>query len=106
MSDLFSLLLLCCVIRYAVRETSSRIKLFKNFKEKKNFKPDLGAESECMHGTHITVTFTFSFCSYLEIFGGHLLGVRSSNSLAFYDWESLELIRRIEIGLKNVSMHV
>ena len=31
-------------IRYAIRESSNKIKLFKNFKEKKAFKPDLGAE--------------------------------------------------------------
>jgi coatomer subunit beta' len=66
---------------YAVREGTSKIKLFKNFKEKKSFKPDLGAEG---------------------IFGGHLLGVRASNTLSFYDWETLELIRRIEILVKHV----
>ena len=36
------------------------------------------------------------------IFGGSLLGIRSSNRLSFYDWESLELIRRIEISAKLV----
>jgi coatomer subunit beta' len=29
---------------YAVRENSSSVKIFKNFKEKKNFKPEFGAE--------------------------------------------------------------
>lgn len=29
---------------YAVRE-NSKVKIFKNFKEKKSFKPDFGAES-------------------------------------------------------------
>merc|ERR1719340_178483 len=61
---------------YAVRESSTTIKLFKNFKEKKTFKPDFGAET---------------------IFGGALLGVKSVSGLAFYDWESQELVRRIEI---------
>ena len=69
------------VFRYAVRESSTRVKIFKNFKEKKAFKPEFGADG---------------------IFGGNLLGVRSSNSLSFYDWESLELIRRIEIAVKSV----
>jgi hypothetical protein len=32
-----------------------------------------------------------------------LLGVRSVNGLAFYDWENTELIRRIEIQPKHVS---
>lgn len=37
------------------------------------------------------------------IYGGFLLGVRSVNGLAFYDWENTELIRRIEIQPKHVS---
>ena len=48
---------------YAVRENASTIKLFKNFKEKKTFKPDFGAEA---------------------IYGGHFLGVKSPSGLAFY----------------------
>lgn len=32
--------------RYAIRESNSVVKIFKNFKEKKSFKPDFGAESE------------------------------------------------------------
>ena len=59
---------------YAVRESSSSIKLFKNFKEKKSFKPEFGAES---------------------IFGGHLLGVKSVSGLAFYDWETQ--VRELEV---------
>lgn len=69
------------LIRYAIREGTSRVKIFKNFKEKKSFKPEFGAEG---------------------IFGGQLLGVTSGNSLSFYDWESLELVRRIEIAVKHV----
>lgn len=30
--------------RYAIRESTSIVKIFKNFKEKKSFKPDFGAE--------------------------------------------------------------
>ncbi|KAJ8389588.1 hypothetical protein AAFF_G00118250 [Aldrovandia affinis] len=66
---------------YAIRESNSVVKIFKNFKEKKSFKPDFGAES---------------------IYGGFLLGVRSVNGLAFYDWENTELIRRIEIQPKHI----
>merc|ERR550534_3239183 len=66
---------------YAVRESSSSIKLFKNFKEKKSFKPEFGAET---------------------IFGGALLGVKSVSGLAFYDWETNQLVRRIEIQPKAV----
>ncbi|XP_067144802.1 coatomer subunit beta' [Centruroides vittatus] len=66
---------------YAVRENSTSVKIFKNFKEKKSFKPEFGAD---------------------VIFGGHMLGVRSVSGLAFYDWEYLDLIRRIEIQPKHV----
>lgn len=59
------------------------MKLFKNFKEKQSFKPDFGCEG---------------------IFGGHLLGVKTSQGLAFYNWETLELIRRIEIIPKDVRI--
>ncbi|XP_030258187.1 coatomer subunit beta' [Sparus aurata] len=67
--------------QYATREGNSMVKVFKNFKEKKAFKPDFGAEG---------------------IFGGFLLGVRSNSGLAFYDWETAELIRRIEIQPKHI----
>ncbi|CAL1264920.1 unnamed protein product [Larinioides sclopetarius] len=66
---------------YAVRESSTSVKIFKNFKEKKAFKPEYGAEA---------------------IFGGHMLGVKSISGLAFYDWETLDLVRRIEIQPKNI----
>eukprot|EP00126_Sphaerothecum_destruens_P006585 Sdes_comp19433_c0_seq1m10814 len=66
---------------YAVRESSSKIKIFKNFKEKRTLKRDFSAEA---------------------IFGGALLGVKSSSSLCFYEWESGELIRRIDIVPKHV----
>ncbi|PNF39618.1 Coatomer subunit beta' [Cryptotermes secundus] len=66
---------------YATREGNSTVKVFKNFKEKKAFKPEFGAEG---------------------IFGGFLLGVRSGTGLAFYDWETLELVRRIDIQPRHV----
>lgn len=42
-------------------------------------------------------------CVLAGIYGGFLLGVRSVNGLAFYDWDNTELIRRIEIQPKHVS---
>ncbi|CAH0558281.1 unnamed protein product [Brassicogethes aeneus] len=66
---------------YAIRENGTTVKIFKNFKEKKNFKSDFGAES---------------------IFGGYLLGVKSVSGLSFYDWETLDLVRRIEIQPRAV----
>ncbi|KAJ8687564.1 hypothetical protein QAD02_023358 [Eretmocerus hayati] len=67
--------------QYAVRESSTTVKVFKNFKEKKNFKPDFGADS---------------------IFGGYMLGIYSSSGLSFYDWDSLKLVRRIDIQPTHV----
>ncbi|CAL8372284.1 coatomer subunit beta' [Gadus morhua] len=66
---------------YAIRESNNLIRIFKNFKEKKNFKPDFGAEG---------------------IYGGFLLGVRSVSGLAFFDWDSAELVHRIEIQPKHI----
>nr|NVI69867.1 coat protein (coatomer) beta' [Cucujiformia] len=66
---------------YAVRENSVQVKIFKNFKEKTTFKPEFGAES---------------------IFGGFMLGVKSVAGLAFYEWDTLQLVRRIEIQPKNI----
>ena len=60
---------------YAIRD-GNMVKIFENFKEKKTFKPEAGAEG---------------------IFGGNLLGVRSYSGLTLYDWNTLSLIRRIEI---------
>ncbi|XP_047248399.1 coatomer subunit beta'-like [Girardinichthys multiradiatus] len=67
--------------QYATREGNSVVKIFKNFKEKKTFKPDSGADG---------------------IFGGFLLGVNSNTDLAFYDWESSHLIHRVEILPKHI----
>ncbi|VDN51818.1 unnamed protein product [Dracunculus medinensis] len=66
---------------YAVRESSTTIKLFKNFKETRTLRPDVSVEG---------------------IDGGPLVAVRSLNSLCFYDWETASLIRRIEIAAKRV----
>ena len=40
--------------------------------------------------------------SISSIFGGELLCLKSADSLIFYDWETLELIRVIEIHASNV----
>ncbi|XP_076684521.1 coatomer subunit beta' isoform X1 [Andrena cerasifolii] len=66
---------------YAVRESNTTVKIFKNFKQKKSCKPDLGADC---------------------IFGGFLLGVSSGSGLSFYDWDTLKLIRRIDIQPTHV----
>lgn len=66
---------------YAIRENTTTVKIFKNFKEKTSFKPEFGAEG---------------------IYGGFMLGVRTNAGLSFYEWDTLDLIRRIEITPKNV----
>ncbi|KAI8836673.1 coatomer WD associated region-domain-containing protein [Chytriomyces cf. hyalinus JEL632] len=68
---------------YAIRESSSKIKLFKNFKEKTNvqIKPSYSAEG---------------------IYGGALLGVRSNSFLNFYDWETGICVRRVDVVVRNV----
>ena len=33
-----------------------------------------------------------------------MLGVKSVSGLAFYEWETTELVRRIEISPKNVRL--
>ncbi|KAJ3079466.1 Coatomer subunit beta' [Rhizoclosmatium hyalinum] len=68
---------------YATRESSSKIKVFKSFKEKTNvqIKPSYSAEG---------------------IYGGALLGVRSNSFLNFYDWETGVCVRRVDVVVKNV----
>jgi coatomer subunit beta' len=66
---------------YATRENSSKVTIFKNFKEETSFRPDSSAEG---------------------IFSGRLLGVRSNSALTFYDWSSCAVIRKIEIVPKAV----
>jgi coatomer subunit beta' len=68
---------------YAIRDGS--VKIYNNasneIKLHKQFKPDFGCDG---------------------IYGGFMLGVRNLAGLAFYDWTTLELIRRIEVVSKNV----
>ncbi|XP_034023732.1 coatomer subunit beta'-like [Thalassophryne amazonica] len=66
---------------YAIRDSNNMVKIFKNFKEDKAFKPEFGAEG---------------------IYGGVMLGMRSKHGLAFYNWDNTELIRRIEIQPKHI----
>ncbi|XP_051197725.1 coatomer subunit beta'-1 isoform X3 [Lolium perenne] len=67
---------------YAIRESTSRIKLFnKSFQEKKTIRPAFSAE---------------------RIFGGVLLAMCSSDFICFYDWADCRLIRRIDVNVKNV----
>uniref|UniRef100_A0A3Q7FWP9 Coatomer subunit beta' n=1 Tax=Solanum lycopersicum TaxID=4081 RepID=A0A3Q7FWP9_SOLLC len=67
---------------YAVRESTSRIKIFsKNFQEKKSIRPTFSAE---------------------RIYGGTLLAMCSNEFICFYDWADCRLIRRIDVSVKNL----
>ncbi|KAG0290943.1 Coatomer subunit beta', partial [Dissophora globulifera] len=67
---------------YAVRESTSKVKVFKNFKEKPNL---------------IRLNYTAE-----GIHGGTLLGVRSASFLNLYDWETGLTVRRIDCEAQNV----
>ncbi|KAJ3273735.1 Coatomer subunit beta' [Terramyces sp. JEL0728] len=69
--------------QYAIRESTSKIKLYKSFKEVTNvsIRPSYSAEG---------------------IFGGSLLGVKSSTFIVFYDWETGAIARRIDVACNNV----
>ncbi|CAD7940239.1 unnamed protein product [Amoebophrya sp. A120] len=66
---------------YATNDAIGKITVFHDFVEKFSFKPPFQVE---------------------EIFGGRLLGIKSSEYICFYDWQQFKLIRRIDIGPKFV----
>jgi len=67
---------------YAVRENLATVKIFKNFKETKTFKPPFSAD---------------------QIFGGALLGVRSGEVMLFFDFAECRLVRRIDVSAKEIK---
>ncbi|KAJ2077279.1 Coatomer subunit beta' [Coemansia sp. RSA 988] len=68
---------------YAVRESSSAIKLYKGFKEKP--RPAMSALAALGYAAD-------------EIYGGSLLGVRGTGgTLTLYDWETELVVRRIDV---------
>lgn len=67
---------------YATRVGASDIRVHnKLFKERKSMRPTYPAEA---------------------IFGGALLGVCGNGFICFYDWEDLQLVRRIDVVAKGV----
>jgi coatomer subunit beta' len=73
---------------YAVLESKTKIKMYKNFKER-NGAGMKGVGSWGMDGLH----------------GGSLLGARGNGFVMFWDWESGEIVRRIDVDANNVSPH-
>merc|ERR1711871_1727991 len=67
---------------YAIRESISRVKIFKNFKEHK--------------------TPALPISSAEGLFGGSCLGVRGSDSIVFFDWDEGEFVRKIDVSPVNL----
>mmetsp|Transcript_15386 Transcript_15386/g.23181 ORF Transcript_15386/g.23181 Transcript_15386/m.23181 type:complete len:1014 (+) Transcript_15386:125-3166(+) len=67
---------------YAVRESISRVKIFKNFKEHKQI--------------------SIAISSAEGIYGGTCLAVRGPDCILFYDWEEGEFLRKIDVVPRNV----
>lgn len=67
---------------YAIRESATSVKIFKNFKEKSGGL-DVGFQAE-------------------GLTGGVLLGVKGQGGIGMFDWETGNLVRRIEVDPKNV----
>ena len=66
---------------FAVRESPSKIKVYNQFKEKTSFRPHFAAEG---------------------LYGGALMGLRSTDFICFYDWETSRVIRRLDVAVKDV----
>lgn len=71
---------------YAVLETRTKLRVYKNFKERGGAGMK-GAGSWTIEGLH----------------GGPLLCARGHGFVLFWDWESGEIVRRIDVEAKNVS---
>lgn len=69
---------------YAIRESTTSVKMFRNFKEKGSGGLNVGFQAE-------------------GLTGGTLLGVKGQGGIGFFDWDSGALIRRIEVDPKNVG---
>ena len=67
---------------YAIRESISRVKTFKNFKEHKTIKAPISAAE--------------------GLFGGACLAIRGSDCVVFYEWGDGTFVRKIDVVPKNV----
>ncbi|KAI9797768.1 MAG: hypothetical protein M1825_005702 [Sarcosagium campestre] len=67
---------------YAIRESSTSVRIFRNFKEK---------------GGGVNVAFQAEGLS-----GGVLLGVKGQGGIGLFDWETGGLVRRIEVDPRTV----
>eukprot|EP00546_Thalassionema_frauenfeldii_P010541 CAMPEP_0178915812 /NCGR_PEP_ID=MMETSP0786-20121207/12251_1 /TAXON_ID=186022 /ORGANISM="Thalassionema frauenfeldii, Strain CCMP 1798" /LENGTH=850 /DNA_ID=CAMNT_0020588997 /DNA_START=388 /DNA_END=2940 /DNA_ORIENTATION=- len=68
---------------YAIRESTSKVKIFKNFTESSSFQP--------------------ATASAEALFGGHMIGIKGGDEgVLFYDWESGSFVRKIDVAAKDV----
>ena len=67
---------------YAIRESSSRVRTFKNFKDHKQINLPMSAAD--------------------GLFGGACLGVKGSECIVFFDWNEGEFIRKIDVAPTQV----
>jgi coatomer subunit beta' len=68
---------------YAIRESTARVKVFKNFKESQSFQP--------------------ATTSAEGLFGGTCIGVKGADeAVLFYDWDSGIFLRKIDVAPKEV----
>jgi coatomer subunit beta' len=67
---------------FAIRESISRVRTFKNFKD------------------HKQITLPMAIAD--GIFGGNCLSVKGSDSIVFFDWETGEFIRKIDVSPDQV----
>ena len=68
---------------YAIRESTTSVRIYRNFKEKAGGL-DVGFQAE-------------------GLTGGVLLGVKGQGGVGLFDWETGSLVRRIEVEPRNVS---
>lgn len=67
---------------YAIRESSSRVRTFKNFKDHKQINLPMSSAD--------------------GLFGGACLGVKGSECIVFFDWAEGEFIRKIDVAPSQV----
>ena len=71
---------------YAIRESSTSVKIFRNFKERGSGGVNVGFQVDGLSG-------------------GILLGVKGQGGIGLFDWETGQLVRRIEVDPKKVYGH-
>jgi coatomer subunit beta' len=68
---------------YAIRDSQNQITIHKNFKPKPN------GDIDFVYGVE-------------KLFGGALLGVKGDGFVVFYDWESSQIVRRVDVDATDI----